>query len=94
MDNIKHVHNILAIFRKVGGFENEEQLLKTLQERFGDNVQFVTSSNKSFKLDEVVSFLTKRRKIKLNSDGSISLDSGGKCCKGGHHHHEHHHHEH
>ncbi len=94
MSNIRHVHDVLFLFQEVGGFENEDSLLKALQERFGDDVQFTSCSNKIFGLDGVVKFLAKRRKIVQNPDGSFSLHPEMTMCDGHHDHHHHHHNHH
>ncbi len=86
MENIKHIHEVLFLFQEIGRFENQESLFKTIKERLGDDVQFVSCSNQPFGLDKVVDFLVQRNKIIQNPDGSLILHSSMSMCDGHHHH--------
>lgn len=90
MTNLRHIHEVLFLFQKEERFDNEEALFTAIKGKFGEDVAFISCSNKPFGLLEVVPFLTKRNKIVQNTDGSLSLHPDMTMCNGhedGHHHH-------
>lgn len=90
MTNLRHIHEVLFLFQKEERFNNEEALFTAIKGKFGEDVAFISCSNKPFGLLEVVPFLTKRNKIVQNTDGSLSLHPDMTMCNGhedGHHHH-------
>lgn len=89
MENIKHIHEVLFLFQKTGGYGSIKEMEADIEANLGKNVQFVSCSNTPFGMESVVPFLTSRNKIVVHPNGSLRLHEAMTMCNGhedGHHH--------
>lgn len=89
MDNIKHIHEVLFLFQRTGGYNDVKEMETDIKANLGEDVRFVSCSDTPFGIDEVVPFLTSRNKIIVSPDGSLRLHPEMTMCNGhedGHHH--------
>lgn len=70
MNNIRHIHDVLEMIYGTEKKYTIEELTEQLQNTFGTDVKFTSCSENVFALNEVVSFLLSRNKIRLE-DGVI-----------------------
>ncbi len=73
MNNIRHIHEVLGILYQTEDNFTTRELLLHLQQVFGSDVHFTSCSENIFPLDEVVSFLLSRNKIRLEDNMIIPL---------------------
>ena len=70
MDNIRHIHEVLNIIYNTDKRYSMAELPQFLQEAFGQDVSFTSCSDNIFPVNEVISFLLSRNKIRIE-DGMI-----------------------
>ena len=73
MNNIRHIHEVLNIIYNTDKKYTTYQLPELLQNEFGEDVQFTSCSDNIFPVNEVVSFLLSRNKIRLEDELIIPL---------------------
>lgn len=81
-----HIHDIIHLVADNGKFNSVEEFHQSIKAKFGTEAMFVSCSKVPFGIDEVVDFLTKRNKITLHDDNSITLHPEMTMCDGHEHH--------
>lgn len=73
MENIRHIHEVLELLYTSNRTYTISELTGSLQNSFGDDVNFVSCADHQFGLGDVVSFLLSKNKIRLEEDLIIPL---------------------
>ncbi len=91
--NSKHIHEVLFMMQIQNNvYKNEEELLQSVKDVFGEDIVFESCNDNNITLDKVIPFLLQKQKIVIHQDNSISLHPEMTMCNGheeGHHHHDH-----
>lgn len=70
-----HGHEVIDIFRQHPGGITLTALAQTVRLRFGGGTRFFTCSAEGMTLDEVLRFLSDRRKLQVHGDTVFPGDS-------------------
>ncbi|MCO6523969.1 MAG: YecH family protein [Candidatus Schmidhempelia sp.] len=73
-----HGHEVIAMMRG-NHYQNEEELLEQIGQRFGLNAKFHTCSQSDLSAYELITFLRDRGKIVTTKDNKLIINSQRIC---------------
>lgn len=79
MENIIHVHDVLALLESQKEAITKEELKKLLEEKYNLDLQFKTCNIGEYGFDDIIIFMQERNKVIIGDDGKISFNKCGSC---------------